>query len=140
MHFLFIPYGKRSCVDKLLNQMEFEKHVMPFTHPEKEEKKMWIEPQIRLCPLGVIEYVFPRESLDAVLATLDADIDRYKLGKTKMAMLRTIFKASKIPSFSKERKFLWDMESVNIIPIGIREDGTFTEVTGPFEGYTHEAI
>ena len=70
-HASFIPYGERSGVERLLRDMESQKHLMPMTKGKKK-KAVWIPGQIRDLPFGLKEYVFPKESLDKVLRTLGA--------------------------------------------------------------------
>lgn len=139
MHISFIPYGKRESVERLLRDMEAQKH---FLRMEKDgvEKGIYIDGQVRVCPFGVYEYVFPKEAKDAVLSTLDFDKKvPYGLG-AKIKLLRSLLRYKKAPEFTTEKKYLWVRENVSLIPIGIREDG---EVTGSREvdmGWKHEAI
>ncbi len=71
MHVSFIPYGERSSVERMLRDMEAQKHLMPMTKGKKH-KAAWIPGQIRDLPFGVKEYVFAKESLDMVLRTFNA--------------------------------------------------------------------
>jgi len=155
MHVLFIPYGKRDCVEKLLREMEAQKHWMIFTKGE-EKKKNLMEAQIRCLPGGVYEYVFPREDLDAVLWTLRFDkikdegeneSARYTLKKSFFGidaekLFQKFLKCRPIPEIiKKEKSFPWAMDGVGIIPVGIREDIDIVEqIPGAFFGFTHEAI
>lgn len=139
MHFSFIPYGKRDLVEKLLRDMEAQKHALIMTKDGKE-KTIWIDSQIRIVPGGIIEYVCPKEDINLVLNTLGANQKvPYGMGKI-LSIVRKVFKYKKIPKYSDDRKFLWNREHVSILPIGIREDG---ELVGELEldkGWTHEAI
>ena len=141
MHFLFIPYGKRSEVELMLRDMEAQKHKLPMTKGEKR-KEVWIQGQVRLLPFGVYEYVFPYEDLDIVLNTMGVK-NRYKqyLGDVKTAFIRKMIKCDKIPDFKTEHQYMWIKENVNIIPIGIRHDDLdYTDDRGEHKGWTHEAI
>src|SRR3990167_10353380 len=129
MHFVFIPYGKRSEVELLLRDMEAQKHRLIMKKGE-EQKVLWIQGQIRQMPLGIYEYVFPKEDMDVVLWTLDAKMDRYGLEGFKKWVLKKMIKCDKIPEFKKDRSYLWIKDNVNIIPIGIRHDGTATDFEG----------
>jgi len=37
MHVSFIPYGERGCVEKMLRDMESQKHLMPMTKGKEKE-------------------------------------------------------------------------------------------------------
>lgn len=141
MHFVFIPFGKRECVELLLREMEAQKFEFPIER-DGEKKKLWAQGAIRTLPFGIMEYVFPREYLDTVLTTLLPIRDRYPVGWVREQVLRKITKTKKIPkSWKKDQKFIWIIQNVNIIPIGIREDGrTQTKEVSPFNGWSHEAL
>lgn len=140
MHAVFIAYGKRSEVELLFRDMEAQKFYMPM-HKEGKEIKILIQGGLRYLPLGAYEYVFPKEYLNIVLHTLDFDQDRYSLGKTRMALLRALFKCQKAPKYEKKEYYPWIKDHVCIIPIGIREDAEgYIEGPGLYEGYSHECI
>lgn len=140
MHILFIPYGKRDEVELLLRDMEAQKHRLLLTKG-KQKKYIWIQSQVRQLPLGIYEYICPKEDVKSVLETLNFYQDCYNLGKVRLSILRKIFKVESIPK--KERikayKYLWIHENVNIIPIGIREDGEVINAN-IHKGWKHEAI
>ena len=60
-----------------------------------------------------MEYVFPKEDMDAVLTTLKFNFKRlggdstdfYSLGKFKLGVIRKAVKAEKIPEFKEDRKY-----------------------------------
>jgi hypothetical protein len=114
----------------------------------EETQNIIVRGAIRLLPGGACEYCFPKEYLDTVLNSLKFDVDdgdRYGLGKFKLALLRKVLKAKKTPKFEKEKKLVFFddeiTENVNIIAIGIREDGEITEPKGSkYEDFKHEAI
>ena len=139
MHFAFIPYGKRSEVELLLRDMEAQKFKL-LMKKGNELKDIWLQGQIRQMPLGIYEYVFPKESMDAVLWTLDAKQDRYGLGSFKKWVLKFMIKCESIPEFKKEHQYLWIKDNVNIIPLGVRYDSEVTDYKGENEGWTHEAL
>ncbi len=143
MHVSFIPYGERSCVERLLRDMEAQKHLLPMTKGKKKQAT-WIPGQIRELPFGVKEYVFPKESLDMVLRTLKAcRSGAYGVNFKRLVypLLRKFLKLKPIPKYEDKGKlFLWNKVFVSIIVIGIREDG---EVVGKYiddKGWTHEAL
>ena len=142
MHVSFIPYGERSGVEKLLRDMEAQKHLMPMTKG-KRKRGVWIPGQIRELPLGVKEYVFPKESLDMVLRTLKVCGNDYgiRFKALMYTMLRKTLKLKKIPKYKEKGDvYLWGKIFVSIIVLGIREDG---EIVGEYiddKGWTHEAL
>ena len=148
MHVSFIAYGERSCVERMLRDMEAQKHWMPMW--KKKGKKMAYQKsampgQIRELPFGIKEYVFPKESLDMVLQTLNAAYNPGKYGVNfkgiVMPFLRKMLKLKKVPKFdSKGTTYLWGKAFVSITVLGIREDA---EVVGLYiddKGWTHEAL
>jgi len=135
-----MPYGRRGEVEVMFREMEAQKHHFLLTKG-KVKKQIWINGGIRLLPFGIIEYVFPRESLDIVLNTLMPDtVNRYPVGWIRTKILQGILKTKPLPKFSREEKFLWIHHHVNVIPIGIREDPDLVEPIGEYKGWTHEAI
>lgn len=139
MHISFIPYGDRKEVEMLLRDMEAQKHKLWMTKGRKN-KFMWIQGQIRVLPLGIYEYVFPKENLETVLNTLETEIIPYKIKGIYLSMLRKMMKLKKIPKYKKEEKYLWLKQHVSIIPIGIREDKDMVDITHECKGWTHEAL
>jgi len=143
MHVSFIPYGERVAVERLLRDMEAQKHLMPMTKGKKN-KGVWMNGQIRELPFGVKEYVFPKESLDMVLRTFNANkvgVYGVNLKKLVYPFLRKILKLDKIPKYQeKGNLYLWNKSFVSIIVLGVREDG---EIVGEYvddKGWTHEAL
>lgn len=144
MHVSFIPYGERGCVERMLRDMEAQKHLMPMTKGKKK-RAAWIPGQIRDLPFGVKEYVFAKESLDMVLRTLEAcdDHGKYGVGLKKLIypMLRKLLKLKKIPEYEKKGDiYLWVKAFVSIIVLGIREDGEIVGIYVDDKGWTHEAL
>lgn len=149
MHVVFMPYGKKELVDRLLMEMSAQKHFLTM-RKGKETQGAFIESQVRMLPFGFYEYVFPKEDLDIVLNTLGRDTP-YKSGRhdgsafylQKMGWLaRQLLKLKKVPrETDRKEKFLWLRNHVSIMVFGIREDGEVTEPRGmQYEGFTHEAI
>lgn len=133
MHFIFMPYGKRSEVELLLRDMEAQKHFLKF----EEGGGTYIQGQVRFLPFGVMEYVFPKEDKDLVLHTLIDESDRYSLGKFVLTFIRKMIKCDAIPEYKKDKQLLWIKDNVNIIPIGVREDNNIFD---NLVNKTHEAI
>lgn len=146
MHFVFIPYGVRSEVEVLLRCMESQMHQFPIWKGKKK-KFIHVQGTIRILPFGVYEYVFPRENMDVLLHTLmPTGPARYDVGKLRTTILRKILKVEKMPEWYKEtpknkrQKFLWMKQNVNIIPIGIRDDGDTKTKNNEYENWEHEAL
>ena len=139
MHVSFIPYGKRECVERFIRDMEAQKH--PFRmYKDDKIKTVFIDGQVRVCPLGVYEYVFPKEDIDIVLATLDFGKKiPYGVGKG-IKLLRRLLRYKKAPLYSDDKTYLWNRNHVSILPIGIREDKELTGNLPEDDGWTHEAI
>ncbi|KKM93844.1 hypothetical protein LCGC14_1204240 [marine sediment metagenome] len=145
MHVSFISYGERSCVERMLRDMEAQKHLMPMTKG-KQKRGAWIPGAVRELPFGVKEYVFAKESLDMVLRTMNA-VESYEgvhgINFKAMAypVLRKILKLKPVPKYDEKGEiYLWGKSFVSIIVLGIREDG---EIVGSYvddKGWTHEAL
>jgi hypothetical protein len=143
MHVSFIPYGERGCVERLLKDMESQKHLLPMTKGKKK-KGAWIPGQIRDLPFGIREYVFPKENLDMVLRTFNAtEKGVYGVGFKRLVYptLRKLLKLKKIPEYEKKGDvYLWMKVFVSIVVLGIREDG---EEIGKYiddKGWLHEGL
>lgn len=142
MHVSFIPYGERSCVERLLRDMEAQKHLMPMTKGKKTQGT-WMPGQIRELPFGVKEYVFPKESLNMVLRTLHANKGKYGINFKNFAypVLRKFLKLKNVPKYEKEGDiYLWGKRFVSIVVLGIREDGEIVGGEVDDDGWTHEAL
>ncbi len=143
MHVSFIPYGERSGVEKMLRDMEAQKHLMPMTKGKKK-KAAWIPGQIRELPFGIKEYVFPKESLDMVLRTFKAGGSGvYGINFKRMAysFLRKFLKLKPVPKYEEKGDvYLWSKMFVSIIVLGIREDGEVVGIYIDDKGWKHEAL
>ncbi len=143
MHVSFVPYGDRSLIEKLLREMEAQKHLMPMTKGKKK-RSVWIPGVIRDLPFGVKEYVFPKENLDMVLRTFGAvgsGTHGINFQKLVYPFLRKVLKLKPIPKYEKKGEiYLWNKMFVSTIVLGIREDG---EIVGEYiddKDWTHEAL
>lgn len=144
MHVAFIPYGIRSAVEHLLRDMEAQKFKLVMRKGDKVDH-IWFSGSVRILPAGVIEYVFPRESLDLVMTTLDFDKPlRYEqrgMLTVPLALTRKALGLKKAPEkFDNSKKLMWIRHDVNIIPVGIREDVDHPEPDGFYKGWIHEAL
>ena len=143
MHVSFILYGERSGVERMIREMEGQKHLMPMTKGKKK-KGAWIPGQIRELPFGIREYVFCKESLDMVLRTFDAHEEgNYGINFKKLVypLIRKFLKLKPIPKYEKKGNiYLWNKANLSIVVLGIREDG---EIVGEYvddKGWTHERL
>ena len=143
MHVSFIPYGERSCVERMLRDMEAQKHLMPMTKGKKK-RAAWIPGQIRDLPFGVKEYVFCKESLDMVLRTL-GKCGHGDYGSNFKGLiyktLRKLLKLKPIPKYKEKGDiYLWGKAHVSVIVIGIREDGEIKGIYIDDKGWLHERL
>ena len=143
MHVSFIPYGERSCVERMLRDMESQKHLMPMTKGKKN-RGVWIPGQIRHLPFGIMEYVFPKESLDMVLRTLGVcGNEDYGVSFKRWIypVLRKILKLKKVKELEEKGEvYLWGKLFVSIIVLGIREDSDTVGTYVDDKGWTHEGL
>lgn len=156
MHVAFIPYGDRHAVENLLRDMEAQTFKMPFKINDpnvaplvsNDELKTphhgytYNRGSIRYAPFGIVEYVFPENGKDHVLSTLGFGQDSHyvHLGwklEVVTRMLRKFMKLEKAPEFNNKLKLLWNMNNVNVIPLGVRYDDM--EWKDP-NGTIHEAL
>ena len=144
MHFAFIPYGSRTEIERLYRDMESQKFLLKLTKDGEKDKGVYINGQLRLLPLGVVEYVFPREFRDLVLHTMldkNSGLDRYGVSKLFQSIIQKVIKLKKLPKYETREKLLWCIDHVSIYPIGIREDGNLIEAKDMgYKGWTHESI
>lgn len=145
MHFAFIPYGEHRWLRYLIEEIEHQTFFLPaINHETGERRNLAVKGGIRQLPFGVYEIIFPKEALDIVLTTMKANLpegDRYNIGLWKLALFRRMFKLDKIPTkFKSNEKLHWFFHTLEILPIGIREDREITETEGEYKGFTHEAL
>ena len=138
-HLIFMTQGIKPCVDAMTNDLQAQ--FFEWKMEDKDGNKLPPEAvQGALRPIQLWMYVFPEESTDEVLNTLNIKPNQtgYKEFAGKANILRKIMKADKIPKPDPNvpgriiRK-----AGVGIIPIGIKKD-----VTRLFEntGKVHEAL
>jgi len=152
MHLAFIPYGIKNFVDFVVEDLNHKYLPLKLTKEGEKDKYILIQIQVRFLPFGIYELVFPKEFLNEILSAMKADakgeyyerLNKSVLGIKPMDILRKVLKLKPVPEFDKipypNFPLPKYMEFVSIIPIGIREDGEITEKSGPYEGWTHEAI
>ena len=143
MHVSFIPYGERSCVERLLREMEAQKHTLPMTKGKKNGT-LRIGGQIRELPFGLKEYVFPKESLDRILRTFNAakkGVYGINFKAPIYELLRKGLKLKKVPKYEEKGDvYTWNKMFVSILVLGIREDGEIVCDMADDMGWTHEAL
>ena len=130
--------GIKPCVDAMVNDLQAQ--FFPWPMEDKDGKKL--KPQAvqgALRPVQLWMYVFPEESLDEVLNTLNITPKTgYEEFSGKAAALRKVMGAKKIPEPDKTVPGRIIRKSgVGIVPIGIRKDKKRYEST---PGIFHEAL
>lgn len=151
MHLAFIPYGIKNFVDFFMEDLNHKYLPLRLYKEGEKDKSILMQCQIRLMPFGVVELVFPKEFLNEVLSAFrikNEDEQSYYLkrlnkkilGINPLNLLRKILHLKPIPKYEiiEHPNFPMPnyMNFIAIIPIGIREDGEFTEP----DGWRHEAI
>jgi len=143
MHAVFALYGKIEEVEILLRDMRAQKHYYKFSKGN-ENILVPMEGSVRLLPGGFYEYVFPKEDLNLVLTTLRFHEPSHyasTIPKIYLKLLKKMLRLKEIPKFNTEKKYLWIMQNIGIIPLGIREDGDLIEPENTqYAGYKHEAV
>lgn len=144
MHAVFALYGKLEEVELAMRDMRSQKHYLRMYKDDGSEQKILLQGQMRVGIGGIYEYVFPKEDLDAVLATLRFnEPSKYsaKIPKMYLKILKKMLGIEDIPKFDTTKKYPWIVENVGIIPLGIRYDGEIIEPEGmKYAGWKHEAI
>ena len=137
MHAVFIPYGARPKVETFLRAIEAELFGLRM-EKDGEVRFIGLYGAVRTLPFGAVEAVFPREHKDKVLTTLN--FQHKAPYNISTIAFRKMLKCKKAGKFNTDANYNWDKQNVSIIPIGIREDGEFTDPDGVWAGWTHEAI
>jgi len=145
MHFVFIPYGIKSAVDRLMIDIQAQKHIRRIYKDGKEVSAIWETGALRLLPFGVWEYICPREDADKVMTTLGFDnphkqVESGFFTKTALTFIRKALKCDKIPTFDNSKKLLWITQDVAMIPIGVRYDKDKVYNEGEFKGCSIEML
>ena len=139
---MFIPYGKRSEVELLLRDMEAQKHALTCTADDGRKEQVHIQGNLRQLPLGVYDYIFPRENLDWVLNSLrhGAQYDTYFPEWLRVAFRKILKCAKPKQTTNAKETFLWIKDHVHIIVLGVKDDTNLKEKEGKYAGWTHEAL
>lgn len=145
MHVTFVPYGIKNAVDTLLRDMEAQKFQLPVVSPDgKKADYLWTAGQLRILPGGIIDYVFPKEQLDIVLTSLDAqkkEHSEYKALYKIAPIIRKFLKLKKVEKFDTGHNLVWRNKDTAIFVIGYKEDGELIiEQEGEWKGWKHEAL
>jgi len=114
MHAVFMLYGIKQAVDHLLMDMQAQKFLLKTSKGDH-----WVQGSLRLLPFGIYEYVFPKESKDLVLTTLNFNnpsYPQYKQIRPILSMIRKALKIKRTPKFDDKHKLLWTKDHVSIIP------------------------
>jgi len=141
MHLYFVTRGKKNEIDEFAKWMETRNLSMPVYKADGTSENMLIECQLR--PVQLWEFVFPKENLDVVLNTLRLPSENpsefrdgkstFKMFDSKLFALRKMLGAEKIPEPNKDAGVMFmpfdRIKNINIMGIGIREDGDISEAT-----------
>ena len=140
MHAYFITRGIKQDVDEFVKWLETRSLRLPLK--DKDGKESVIPLQASLRPVQLWEFVFPENEKDAVLTTLKfhekppADSISMKL---KIAALRKMLGAEKIPEFKTDNRMLMpDFPWVAITALGVRYDEK--DWLDPASGNYHERL
>ena len=162
MHLIFLPYGINNKVDFFLGCLQYQ--FFPWRRLNVATG-VWeivaVQGSLRPTMFGAYEYIFPKESLGELLASLGVNKDINKSIKIKhldfqKLALRKILKCKNIPKTfininDKEIKIedamaqrIITSEGVSLYIIGIREDEVrdnphFATPTAP-KGYRQEML
>ena len=131
MHLYLLTRGIKKNVDHFINDMSAQ--YFPYTK-DKDGKPIWV--QMAMRPIQLWECVFPNNSLQEVMATMDLNMteEMYKqrgitkspgwnYGNKTLWMLRKLLKAKELPPLDpKAKKRIVFKDWVHIAPIGIKED------------------
>lgn len=132
--------GKKNEIDEFVKWMETRHFPLPIKKGDGTTENIFMEAQLR--PVQLWEFVFPKENLDVVLNTLKLPHGDSPYGKgdgtkvdyninPKLWALRKLLKAQKIPVPDKSKGILFmpyeRIKNMNILGIGIREDGDIAE-------------
>ena len=147
MHIDFVLYGERSSVERMLREMEGQKHFLPMTKGKKN-KKIYVPGQIRELPFGIKEYICPKEDRDAVLRTLNALTENetgvygVRFKKFVYPFLRKVLKLKPVPKYDRTKGavYLWNKAHTSSVVLGIREDEEIVGVDVDDKGWTHERL
>jgi len=140
MHLYFMTRGKKNETDEFVKWMETRHLSMPVNKSDGTSENMLIECQLR--PVQLFEFVFPKENLDVVLNSLKlphGNPSEVKDGKPSFSINSRLFALRKMlgaqpipqPNINAGVMFLpYDrIKNLNILGIGIREDGDISEAT-----------
>lgn len=135
MELYFLASAVKHKLDFFETQMQTLRFPLKFKDEKGKEKIQILYGMLQ--PMKLYRYIFPKESLNCVLNTLNLGENRYPMFDKQGFVLRKALNAKKIPKPDlKVPPILINTENVAIKGIGIKED---VEMTFP-NGLTHEAI
>ena len=122
--------GIKHEVDRFISDLQAQ--YFPY---KSNKKNLWVQLGVR--PIQLWEIALPKESLQEVMATIfksQTDIDN-SAGHKQMMVFRKLLKAKKMPKLiAKERRLMYNPETVARYPIGIKEDKGTWEKGTQYEG------
>lgn len=139
MELSFITRGCKRDVDDFIMQLQGKYLPLPI-HDKDGKLKETASIQLLLKPIQLWEVAFPKEQLDIVCNTILGD-NRGRPEKKDQNLnkwlfpLRKIMRAKPIPKYDTTRFLPTGRQNIQIIGIGIREDGVNKYPNGDtFEG------
>lgn len=161
MHAIFMIYGMRRWCELFLDELGAVKLPLPLydknplENPDAKVVEMVVwETALRINPLGIYEFVFPKEHEQTVLNGLgfgqvghtDFPIDKeFNLGFIKikpLEYLKKYLRIAEIPKLDeKAGAYPFSKHFVSVIPLGVRyEQGYICLKEGQFKGRWVEAL
>jgi len=140
MELYLMTRGKSDVVEEWAKWMSTRHLPMKVKHANGTEEQLMMECQLR--PIQLWSFVFPKENLDIVLNTLKLPQEKSPFGNAdgskvvynimpKIWALRKLLGAKEIPKPNPEAGMMFlpfdRLKHMNILGIGIREDGDIAE-------------
>ena len=132
MHLYCFTRGIKHEVDQFINDLQAQ--YFKFTAPGKEfalvNGNQVNAVQLGVRPIQFWELVFPKESLNDVMATVMMGEGQREFSKKQeilMKTLRATLGASKIPALEPGIARIVRKKNMEVCPVGIKEDGTREE-------------
>lgn len=122
MHLYVVTRGIKHCVDRFISDLQAQYFPFEFTDPETKKKSNIIQLGVR--PIQLWEIVFPKESLNEVLATVIKSPPEFNSTQQKaLSVLRKLLKCKPIPEIppNSRRRIVFD-QHIECSPIGIKDD------------------
>ena len=123
MHLVIATRGIKNDVDRWISDLQaiYMKKKMPKSEPEKQG---WVQFAVR--PIQLWDFVFPREAMQEILATVRPNPlwENQKNMKKYVNAMRKIMHLKKIPKIKPGtlKKIMFEPTNIQRLGIGIKED------------------